>query len=135
MTYDEAIATIAEHLNTIDGLPDVSDEVLAPDSAPTPAFYLYDTEEVLDSADVRRTQTTAATANPEIMLKTGKVGSNNAAKECRQRVETIIDAMHTLSRTQPDFTVFVSKVRYAYDLAHSTWAIAFITLTLSAYRK
>jgi len=135
MTYDEAIAGIAAKLDSIEGLPNVSDAPLNPDSAPTPALYFYDEEEVLDSADFQRSHTTAATANPVVMLKTGKMGAVSAAKICRQRAEDIIDAMHALSGAQPGYTVFVSRVRYAYDLAHSTWAVAFLSLKLEAYRK
>ena len=135
MTYDAAIASIATALNDIADLPDVSDEPLNPDSAPTPALYLYDEEEVLDSADFQRSHTTAATATAIVMLKTGKVNDDSPAKVLRQNVETIIAAIHTLSGTQPGFTVFVSRVRYAYDLAHSTWAVAFLALTVEAYRK
>ena len=135
MTYDEAIATIAGKLDSIDGLPNVSDATLNPDSAPTPSIYLYDEEEILESADLQRSDITASTARAIIMLKTGKTGNRNAAKECRQRVETIVTAIQALSATQPDFTVFVSRVRYAYDLAHSTWAVAFLSLTVEAYRR
>ena len=134
MTYDGAVAEITTKLNSIDGLPDVSDAPLHPDSATTPALYFYDDEEILDSADLQRSHTTAATAKPTIMLKTGKVGSANAAKVCRQKVEAIIAAMHALSGTQPGFTVFVSQVKYSYDLANATWATAFIQLTMEAYR-
>src|SRR3990167_6479403 len=125
MTYDDAIAAVTTKLNDISGLPNVSDAPLNPDSSPTPSIYFYDDEEVLDSADIQRTHTTAATARPTIMLKTGKVSGDSAAKVARQYAETIMAAMHELSGTQPGFTVFVSNVRYAYDLAHSTWAVAF----------
>lgn len=135
MTYDEAITAIASKLDSIGGLPNVSDAPLNPDSAPTPVIYLYDEEEVLDSADFQRSDVTSSTARAIIMLKTGKVSNRNAAKECRQKVEVIITAIQELSATQPDFTVFVSRVRYAYDLAHSTWAVAFLSLTIEAYRK
>ena len=133
MTYDDAIVAITAKLNGIADWEEFSDAPIHPDSAPLEANYIYDDTEVLDSADIVRAATSEATAKATLLLKRSAVGNDNPAKVLRRANQSVKTAMHELSATAPGFTVFVSEVKYSYDMAKATWAAAFLTLTVEAY--
>lgn len=134
MTYDAAVTAITTRLNALSGLPDVSDAPLHPDQMPETALYFYDDAEELDSADIVRSQPSESTARAILLLKLTRTASQSAAKRVRAQIDAIVLDLHEYSGTQPGFTVFVSRVRYAYDLAHAEWATAILTLTIEGYR-